>query len=93
MAQQMENRHMIARCLAGLGGVELGRGKFERAAYLLGAAQKLFDVLSPFLTPGDRKEYDRCIATTRAAMGHALFQEQWRASQACELDEIIGDVL
>ena len=68
---------MVGRCLAGLGGVALGHGLFERAARLLGAAQKLFDALPPFLAPGDRENYDRCSAEIHSALGPALFQEQW----------------
>ena len=45
----LENRHMIARCLAGLGGVALAQAQWERAGQLLGTAQQLFAALPSFL--------------------------------------------
>jgi uncharacterized protein HemY len=63
--QAAGNRGMIARCLAGLGGVALGRGEREEANRLLGEAKGMFDNLRPFLLPADAAEftemYDRSL--------------------------------
>lgn len=55
--QAAEDRGMMARCLAGLGGVALARGEGEQAGRLLDAAKAIFDSLPPFLAPADAAEF------------------------------------
>jgi len=55
--REMENRHMQARCLAGLGAVALAQGEREAAGRLLGAAQAIFAQLPAFLPPADAAEF------------------------------------
>lgn len=62
--QALQNRHITARSLAGLGGVALAAGQTTIAATLLGAAQRLFAELPPFLTPADQGEFTRLVDLT-----------------------------
>jgi predicted ATPase/transcriptional regulator with XRE-family HTH domain len=82
----LKNRHMIARCLGGIGGVALKQGDGVRAAQLLGAAQAILDTLPPFLAPGDAQEYGQLIEQTRALLGNERFAEAWGVGTTLALE-------
>jgi hypothetical protein len=84
---------MIARCLAGLGGVALGQGQPERATRLLGAAYLLFETLPPFLSPADWTEYDQLVNIARGQLGQAAFAPAWAEGRAQPLDQVIASAL
>ncbi|MEZ4621051.1 MAG: tetratricopeptide repeat protein [Caldilineaceae bacterium] len=65
VAEQLHNRHMRARGLAGLSYVALAQGDVAQAAALAGAAQQLFDTLPPFLAIPDQHEFSVLVATIR----------------------------
>lgn len=84
---RLRKEGMMARCVAALGGVALARGCPERAAVLLGAAQRYFDGRPAFLAPADVAEYDADIAASRASLGDDAFRAAWAAGQAMSLAE------
>lgn len=90
LCQTLDNKHMTARCLAGLGGVALARSENERAAQLLSAAQTLFHTLPPFLPPGDQTEFTQLIHTARAGLGVADFAHAWDAGAALTTEEAVA---
>lgn len=83
--QRLERNHMVARCVAAIGGIALMRGQPAQAAALLSAAQHYFDSVRPFLAPADIAEYDRDITACRAQLGAEAFAEAWAAGQAMTL--------
>jgi ATP/maltotriose-dependent transcriptional regulator MalT len=93
MSQATRRNSMIARCLAGLGGVALGQGQPERAARLLGAAYLLFETLSPFLSSADWAEYDQLLSKTRSQLDEPAFAAAWAEGRAQSLDQVIASAL
>lgn len=89
LCQALQNRHVTARCLAGLGGVALAIDQAATAATLLGAAQRLFDELPPFLPPAAQGEITRLITMTRQALGENAFAPAWQAGQAMTTTEAV----
>jgi predicted ATPase/transcriptional regulator with XRE-family HTH domain len=77
LCQTLDNKHMTARCLAGLGGVALAQGQNKYAVQLLSAAQTLFDTLPPFLPPGDQAEYDKMLQAAQATLSAEDFTHAW----------------
>lgn len=92
LSQALQNRHVTARCLAGLGGVALAVGQIDQAATLLGAAQRLFDELPPFLPPAAQAEVAQLITTTRQQLGENAYTTAWQAGQSMTTDEAVATV-
>ncbi|MCL4860640.1 MAG: tetratricopeptide repeat protein, partial [Caldilineaceae bacterium] len=90
LCQTLDNKHMTARCLAGLGGVALARGQNERAAQLLSAAQTLFDALPPFLPPGDQAEYTQMIQAARSGLSAGDFAHAWNTGAALTTEQAVA---
>lgn len=82
LCQPLQNRHITARCLAGLGGVALAAGQTTVAATLLGAAQHLFDELAPFLPPAAQAAYEELLAATRQTLGESAYATHWQTGYA-----------
>lgn len=93
LCQTLDNKHMTARCLAGLGGVALARGQNERAAQLFSAAQTLFDALPPFLSPGDQAEYTQMIQAVQGALSAADFTHAWNTGAALTTQQAVAFAL
>lgn len=92
----MKNERMVARCLAGLGGVALAGQAFEKAARLLGAAFALFDLLPPFLAPADQHTYTEMVDVVHNQLDDDLFWTLWEegkeASPTQVVEKIIADI-
>lgn len=71
LCQTLNRPHMTARCLAGLAGVAIHEGDFERAAMLLGAALPHVPL---DLTSADVREYQGFVEAARTALGEARYQ-------------------
>lgn len=86
----LQNRHMMARCSAGLAAVALARDDYQRALLLLGAAQQLFDQLPPFLAPADEEEYQGYLRQARRTMtqGESEWRRLWEQGRALTLSEL-----
>jgi len=90
LCQALQNPYITARCLVGLGGVALMVGDLSQAATLLGAAQRLFDELPPFLTPADQADVTGLIATTHQRLDAAAYRRAWQAGQAMTTEEAVA---
>jgi tetratricopeptide (TPR) repeat protein len=85
-----KNANMVARCVAGLGGVALAQGDAERATTLLAWAQAQFDALAPFLSRFDMADYGRLRDEASARLGEAGFTRAWAAGSAVTFDAAMG---
>lgn len=90
MALELENRHMMARGLAGLGGVALAQLQYAPAVQLLAAAQTIFATLAPFLAPADQAEYAHMVATARTGLGETNFETVWTLGSKLLLSEAVA---
>ncbi|MCE7989508.1 MAG: hypothetical protein DYG89_50800 [Caldilinea sp. CFX5] len=93
LAYEPPNEKMIARCLAGLGGVALSQGDALRAVRLLSAAYAQFAQLPPFLAPADEAAYQSWITQARTAVGEARFADEWVYGETMALDAIVREAL
>lgn len=89
LSQTLQNRHILARCLAGFGSVALAVGEAVAAATLLGAAQRLFVELPPFLPPAAQAEVAQTIAATRQTLGEREYPIPWQVGQTMTTDAAI----
>jgi hypothetical protein len=64
---------MSAWSVSELAGPELGLGRPERGALLVGAADHALEMLGVTRHPGDRPEHERVVAGLRAALGEEAF--------------------
>jgi len=90
LSQATARQPMIARCLAGLGGVAIQLQAWPRAASLLSAAYQLFNTLSPFLTPADHAWYKEWAQTTRTHLGETSFSSAWAVGQTMALEQAVA---
>ena len=90
MSFTLQNRHMMARCSAGLAAVALAQQESDRAVILLGAAQQLFEQLPPFLAPADEEEYRGYLIQVKTQAGQRAteWKRLWQQGQALTLAEL-----
>ncbi len=93
LSQATARQPMIARCLAGLGGVALQHQAWACAASLLSAAYLLLNTLSPFLTPTDHVWYQQWVQTARTHLGEISFSVAWAAGEVMTLEEAVAYAL
>jgi hypothetical protein len=82
-------RLTAAETLSQLAGPELGLGRPERAAQLLGAADEALRVLGGHRAQGDWPEYDRVVAGLRAALGDEGYERESAQGARLSLDEAV----
>ena len=87
-------RHAVAYCLemlAGLSigtaspGLSIGTASFERAAILLGAADRLREILTAPVESFNRERYDGDLQRAREGAGNAVFDAAWERGRAMPL--------
>ena len=93
LAHRLSRPEDLLYCLAGIGGVEVERRRFEPAARLLGAAAGLADVVETPLQPLEQEQFDRDTAAVRAALPDALFLEVWAEGRSLSVDGVVAEVL
>lgn len=71
-------RNAIAYCLELLAGIDIDAGRWERGAVLLGAADRLRELLDAPVESFNRARYDQDLACARAGAGDAGFQAAWQ---------------
>ena len=76
------DRWITEECLEGLAEVAALVGEHERAARLFGAAEVLREFLDFHPAAPDQALHDRCVASTRAAIGDAALTGAWAAGRA-----------
>jgi len=68
-------------------------GQAERAARLLGADEALREAHTIPIWSDPRRQYDRLVATARAALGDETFAAAWAAGRALTLEQAIAYAL
>jgi predicted ATPase/Tfp pilus assembly protein PilF len=79
----------LVQCLEGLAGVAGAQGDYEKAARLFGAAEALRETLAVHRAPSDQADHDQRVASTRAALGDAVFAPAWAEGRAMTLEQAI----
>jgi DNA-binding CsgD family transcriptional regulator len=93
LAHRLSRPEELLYCLAGIGGLEVARERFEPAARLLGAAAGLADVVETPLQPLEQEQFDRDTAAVRAALPDASFLQAWAEGRSLSLDAVVAEVL
>lgn len=75
-AERLGYQQSIALSFVGLAGVAASFGTANRAARLIGAADRLLDEIGAKLWPADRLAYDHNVAAVRAELDEAEFRRQ-----------------
>ena len=88
LAHAGDDREMLARDLAALGGAALRQDHFDRAARLLGAACAQLDP-GNHPSPPDQREIDQWIEAARAALDESTFSAGWQVGQALLLEQAV----
>jgi tetratricopeptide (TPR) repeat protein len=89
----VQDKWGVAYCLEGLAGVAGGRGQWEDAARLFGAAAGLRDDLQAPLAPAERGQYVRSRAGARAHAEPAGWEAAWAAGRRRPLGQMVTAVL
>jgi hypothetical protein len=89
MSVEAKNANMVARCIAGLGGVALANGDVKHAVMLLAWAQAQFDAMLPFLSQFDVADYRRMADQVCLKLGNVAFERLWATGRALSLEEAI----
>jgi predicted ATPase/class 3 adenylate cyclase len=85
-----DDKWAMAEELEGLGAIAVARGRPERAARLLGAAEALREAISAPLPPAEHAEHDRSVAAVRTALGEEAFAAACAAGQAMSLEDAVA---
>jgi tetratricopeptide (TPR) repeat protein len=86
-------RMMAAWTVSEIAGPELGLGRPERGAILVGAADEALRVLGATRHPGDRPEHDRVTAGLRSALGESELERLRSEGRTMSLDAAVAFAL
>jgi non-specific serine/threonine protein kinase len=90
LSQELGSRRNVAACLEKLAGVACRLRKAQRAACLLGAAERLRQLASAPMLAVDRPDHNRCIGLARSQMGEADFAFAWTRGHGMDLEHAIA---
>lgn len=82
-------RMMAAWTIAELAGPDLGTGRPERGARLIGASDAALRTLGVARHPGDRPEHERVVEGLRAALGPERYEAEHAIGARWSLDEAV----
>jgi tetratricopeptide (TPR) repeat protein len=89
--RRLDDRYRIGECLDGLAAVAARDGRPERAARLLGAADRLREATGYALHPAFQRAHERSVELARTALGEAAFAAAWAAGRDLSLDAAIAE--
>lgn len=89
LSWSLGRRMMTAWLVSELAGPELGLGRPQRGALLVGAADHAFAILGVDRHPGDLPEHDRVLAGLREALGEKRFELHYAEGGRLSLDEAV----
>ena len=92
-AKMLKNRHLIARCLAGLGGVALLQSDYKQAARYMYSAKREFDALPPFLAPIDQDEFQKQYDKTIAHLDTSEQGTSWKEKNILSTEQLVSITL
>jgi hypothetical protein len=93
VSQELGHGWGIAMALEGWGAMAVAQGASERAARLLGAAERLRGAIGRPLPLADRPQRDRSVAAVRDALGEQAFAAAWAAGRAMSIDAAVAFAL
>ena len=92
--RNLRHRKGIAESLEQLAIVTLAAGNPQRAARMLGAAERVREEIAAPMPPGDRPEHERHIAAARAALNDdAAFDRAWQQGRAMTVEQAVDQAV
>jgi hypothetical protein len=91
LAVQQGNKRAIASHLEALGALAGACEQGAQAARLLGAAERLREMIAVPLPAGERAAYEDSIARARSTTDAATFAEAWAAGRAVPLAQALAE--
>ena len=80
-------------CVEGLAQVACGQGRYERAARLFGAVDRLFQIIGHRRSTRDQTGVEERIASARRGLGDAAFEKAWADGQAMTIEQAVDYAL
>jgi hypothetical protein len=78
--QRHDSERDLANTLSGMGAVAVAAGQLERAARLLGAAEKLYRRVEIICPPPQRPDWADLVASIESDLGADAFARTWEAA-------------
>jgi tetratricopeptide (TPR) repeat protein len=91
--KELGSKAGICLTLEGLANLDMAQGKPERAACLWGTASKFREAITFPLSPNERLEHERNLASVRTELDEAAFNAVWTKGQAMSLEQAIDYAL
>jgi predicted ATPase/class 3 adenylate cyclase len=86
---RLGHRAAIAHQLESLAFIAIARGRLERAARLLGAAEALRERINIAMSSLERVEYEKEVAKLRAGTSEAQFATRWNNGRVMTMEQAI----
>ena len=93
LAQELRRTRNILPCLVGLAVVACKIREYEFAVRLLGAVGAQLSQINHVLDPIDQEDYDRSLASARAELVVATFDQAWKEGQALSLEQACAEAV
>jgi non-specific serine/threonine protein kinase len=93
LARQLGNQEDLLYSVAGIGGIAVERRQFARAAQLLAAVSAATEGMGMPLQPMEQAQFDRDVATAKAALSAEAFAQAWADGRALALDAAVAEAL
>jgi DNA-binding CsgD family transcriptional regulator len=87
LASRLHDRWLSSVCLQSLGRIAVAAGRIDRGARLLSAAERERQDTGAQWTPFVRDDYERTVASARAALGDDAFTTAWAAGQLLTVEQ------
>jgi non-specific serine/threonine protein kinase len=84
---------IVYQAVNALGVLASAQRQARRAATLFGAQAELYEWQKFTLSLAEREEYERALASTRAALGENAFSSAWEEGQRMTLDQAVAYAL
>jgi non-specific serine/threonine protein kinase len=93
IGQALGNKSLCCYCVCGFAGVAVLQNQPERAAHLLGAADRFLAETHSTLESPDRVDYEWLVAQTREMLAEERFAEAWAQGEKMSLAQAIAYAL
>jgi predicted ATPase len=93
IANRRGDRIFVRGCLIAIGNIAAFRGDGERAARLLGAAERLGEAVGSWSHLSARSGDQQAIQAAREALGEEAFTAAWAAGRTLSLDQAVSEAL
>jgi tetratricopeptide (TPR) repeat protein len=93
LRRKLADKQGILTALEGAARLCVARGRARKAVPLWGAAEHLREEIGASLTPYDREQYERNVASAREAVEDVAFRNAWDDGRAMTIEEAIAAAL